>query len=183
MEDSNRNLWFTYLSQSPIDICTHTETNGKNHMTKKWHISGYTFWWSNNESQKIGNGIDISIRTHIAEHVYKSQTWLGRIICTDLTFPHHRRLRIISIYYPATNHKDRKECEKITEQLIKEANNKQWHIIMLGDFNSVPNPQLDKNNITNINKCSPTNELIKNMIHNQMIDTFREIFSTTQKFT
>src|SRR5438876_10493364 len=74
MEDSNTNLWFTYLSQSPIDICTHTETNGKNHMTKKWHIPGYTSWWSNNKSQKIGNGIGISIRKHIAEHVYKSQT-------------------------------------------------------------------------------------------------------------
>jgi exonuclease III len=183
IEATKRNLWFTYLSQSSIDICTHTETNGKNQLTNKWQIPGYTSWWSNNETQKIGSGIGISIKKHIVDYVYKIQTWLGRIISTDLTFAHHRCLRIISIYYPATDQQDKKECDKTINLLIKEANSKQWHIIILGDFNSVPNPHLDKKNITQTNKCQPTSELVKNIMHYQLVDTFHEIFPTTQKFT
>jgi exonuclease III len=165
MEDSKRNLWFTYLAQSSIDICTHTETNGKNQSTSKWQISGFKSWWSNNETQRIGCRIGISIKTHIAEHVYKIQTWLGHIISTDLTFAHHRHLRIISIYYPASNQQDRKECDKTINLLIKEAIDKQWHIIILGDLNSVPNPHLDKSNIMQANKCRPTSELVQNIMN------------------
>ena len=41
IEDAKRDLWFTYLSQSPIDICIYAETNGKDQTTNKWKISGY----------------------------------------------------------------------------------------------------------------------------------------------
>src|SRR5438876_4594491 len=94
MKNTKRNIWFTYLSQSDIDICTHTETNGKNQSTNKWKIPGYISWWKNHEIQKLGNGIGISIKEHIVTHVYKIQTWLGRIICTDLSFSNHTNLRI-----------------------------------------------------------------------------------------
>lgn len=77
IDNSKRNIWFTYLSQFHIDIITHIKPNVKDLLTNKWQISGYSSWWHNDETQKIGSGIGISIKNHIAKHVYKIQTWFG----------------------------------------------------------------------------------------------------------
>src|SRR5436305_79465 len=59
-----------------------------------------------------------------------------------------------------------------------------WHIIIAGDFNAVPNSQLDKQSTTRKHhSCNPTNQCITLLQNNCLIDTYREINPYRQQFT
>jgi hypothetical protein len=98
-----QNLWFTFIAQSNIDIIIYIKTNYNDQEAKHWQISGYNSFWHNLETQQIGNGIEISFKQKIAQHIFKTQFWDSQTLCYDLFFPYKRYLKIISIYFLATD--------------------------------------------------------------------------------
>ena len=184
-DHSKRAIWFTYLEQSPYQIIIHTETNSKSNETHNWKIKNFQSWWHSSEVQFIGSDIGISLHYNIAKHVFKIQQWLGRIITLDLVFPHKRILRIIAIYFPATQTTGKTQITSIINKLISEAQFKQWHTIIARDFNTVTNPQIDKSstNKTTKHHYRPTSQIIQNLIHEQFINTYRQMFPTRQQHT
>jgi len=180
-----RELWFNFLALQSYHIIVHTETNSKTHDTLTWKIPNFKSWWHNCDSQTIGQGIGISLANNLADRVFKTQTWAGRIISLDLSFPHKRFLRIIALYYPASTQTGKYTISNIVKKLITEATQKQWHIITIGDFNAVTNPQIDKSqtNRATLHHTQPTSDIIKFLVHNQHIDTFRELHPYSKKFT
>jgi exonuclease III len=180
-----RETWFTYLASQTYHIIVHTETNSKTHDAFTWKISNFKSWWHNCESQTVGQGIGISITNNLADRVFKVQTWAGRIISLDLSFPHKHYLRIIALYFPASTQTGKHKISNIIKKLITEATQKQWHIITVGDFNAVTNPQVDKSqtNKATLHHSRPTSDIIRNLIHNQHIDTFRELHPYSKQFT
>jgi exonuclease III len=182
---TKRELWFTYLQSSNFQIIIHTETNSKPSETHQWQIPHFKSWWCSDESQNIGQGIGISIRIQLSHRVFKLHTLPGRIIALDLSFPHKKYVRIIAIYFPATSQLGKEKTASYAKQLIDEAINKQWHIIIAGDFNAVSNPQLDKSqtNKTTKHHHRPTSSLLKHLVYQQFTDTFRSLHPYKMEYT
>jgi exonuclease III len=143
-DTTKRELWFAYLQSTNFQIIIHSETNSKSSETDHWQIPHFKSWWCSDELQNTGQGIGISLCTHLSHRVFKTHLLPGRTIALDLSFPHKKYLRIIATYFPVTSQIGKERTSNFTKKLIDEATNKQWHIIVAGDFNAVPNPQLDK---------------------------------------
>jgi hypothetical protein len=94
-------------------------------------------------------------------------------------------VRIIAIYFPATSQLGKEKTASYAKQLIDEAINKQWHIIIAGDFNAVSNPQLDKSqtNKTTKHHHRPTSSLLKHLLYQQFTDTFRSLHPYKMEYT
>jgi hypothetical protein len=101
-----------------------------------------------------------------------------------MAFPQKRFVRIIGIYYPASQSPLCQQLYKKLQQTINEAIRLDWHIIIAGDFNAVPNSQLDKQSTTRKHhSCNPTNQCITLLQNNCLIDTYREINPYRRQFT
>ncbi|HXT83480.1 MAG TPA: hypothetical protein VN704_03980 [Verrucomicrobiae bacterium] len=63
---------------------------------------------------------------------------MGRIISMDLKFKGSTTIRIINIYVQC-NEKDKDKREKLLNELlklIKEADQRKFHLVIMGDFNA-----------------------------------------------
>ena len=69
----------------------------------------------------------------------------------------------------------------VQEQIIQLCNNSNYKLIILSNFNSVPNSQLDRNPPKNTS--IPESQLLKYLISHQFKDIFRLFFPQTQNFT
>ena len=125
------------------------------------------------------------IKKNIAHHISRIQTMEGRGICTDLNFGPNTRIRIIGIYYPASQNPEHTKLTKWITNLIQEANHNNWNIIIMGDFNALSNPSLDRHpKISHKHKSTqPTSELIRNITNFNLIDTYRELNPYQRKFS
>src|SRR4051812_30788782 len=182
-EKTKRELWFQYCYQQNWDIVVSTETNGTTQSSKFWNTPNYKSWWSHGLN-KIGQGICLSLTHNLAQRVFKVQEWEGRTIAVDLSFGRKRYLRIIGLYYPAASGNQRKLTYNRVTQLATEASQKDWHTIILGDFNAVSNPSLDKHDPTKlIHSFTPTSKLITHLINHGFVDTYRETNPYKKEYT
>ncbi|CAG8818171.1 17020_t:CDS:1, partial [Cetraspora pellucida] len=102
----------------------------------------------------------------------------GHIIGLDLHFKHNS-IRILQIYL-STSEKKQLHA-KIQEQIILLCNNSNYQLIILSDFNSVPNPHQDRN--PSKNTSIPESQILKCLISHQFKDIYRFFFPTTLNFT
>ena len=94
--------------------------------------------------------------------MFKSQGDLGRYIYVDLQFRNKYQLRIINCYISSSDSSLRNKTIVEVTKLLNHAKLNNMHVILLGDFNAVPNrrtnpshsdaffEQLDNNNIFNL---------------------------------
>ena len=90
-------------------------------------------------TQQVGFGVGLLIKDHLANHIYKHAGNLGRYIYIDLQFPARFKIRIINIYLSSNNPQLRTQTIKEVSEIIRQALSTNMQIILLGDFNAVPN--------------------------------------------
>jgi exonuclease III len=157
---TKRDLWFQYSHDNNWDIIISTETDGNLTQSNFWKSQFFKTWWTHG-SNKLGQGIGISLSPKLAPRVFKTHSWEGRILVLDLSFPKKRFLRIIGIYYPANPNTPKQKIDSKVKQFITEASKNNWHTILAGDFNAVNNPSLDKiSSLKNFQKQKPSNHLL-----------------------
>jgi exonuclease III len=177
--------WFEFCKSQNWDIIITTETNGTENDSKNWKHKSYKSYWTHSESQTIGHGIGISLTPALAHRIFKITTFPGRVLVTDLAFPHNRKLHIIGIYFPAHNsNHEKRDTTQFIQQKIKEATDKGYHIILAGDLNAISNPSLDKNSPSkSYTSIKPSAPHIDFLIQHGFIDTYREHNFSRQQYT
>ena len=90
---------------------------------------------------------------------------------------HNQRLTLINLYGPNT---DNPNFFKKISTYINDIGNTE--IIICGDYNWI-NPELDYYNYKGINNAKARDEVLKLINEKYLIDSFRENFPTTKKFT
>src|SRR5438876_8111323 len=128
----------------------------------------------------------LMIEKNIARHTGSITELPGRGIYIDLHFKHNQQISIIGIYLPASPGKERNSVTKWAIQHIWQRQQKDAHIIILGDFNSLLNPSKDKHSITNNKhkkKVSPTSQLLKFLQEANYSDTFHTCNPLLRKYT
>src|ERR1043166_8406442 len=97
----------------------------------------YKSWWTGSLTSNKTAGMGIAIKLGLHNHVIKVLSLMGRLILVDLKFKGKLTLRIIVTYIHSNEQdaKDRKKLIDEIERLIKEANNKKYNVILLGDLN------------------------------------------------
>jgi exonuclease III len=182
-QQTKRDLWFQYCHNKNWDIIISTETDDSHQQSTYWKSNHYQSWWSHG-TNNLGQGLGISLKSNLAKHTFKIQEWAGRIISIDLAFPQKRYLRILGVYYPTgINPLKQTVFDKVTK-LITEASNRDWHIIIAGDFNGVPNPSLDKASANHTWKqTNPSNKLSQFLTDHSYIDSYRDLNPFIKQFT
>ena len=131
-------------------------------------------WSSTNSSQA---GVALIINPHLFKHHLKTESFNGYIISSFFNFKPSTTLCITQIYLPH-DPTTKKQVIKYLKNLITQNSTKNIPHIIMGDFNSVPNPILDK-----LHNNSPFH---KNPIYNYLslyTDTFRHLHPHAIKFT
>jgi exonuclease III len=189
--------WVRACMEEDIDIIGLTETKLTQSSCKsvsttinslKFEESETTYksWWSTSEKSK-GSGVGILIKSNLAKHVYKIEYWKGYAMCLDLIFKHGKKMRLIVIYYPS-NPQKRKIRSKLTkwceDRIIKMLDPNFYQIVM-GDFNAVMNPKVDRLSINRARTVNeqPESKLLKLMESSNLIDSYRLCNEDTVGFT
>ena len=85
------------------------------------------------------SGVGIILTKHYARYVQSYKGYEGRAIHIDMYMRGHTKLRVIQLYSHATQINDnRKKIEELHAyvlKIIKEAQQKHFMIILIGDFN------------------------------------------------
>ncbi|CAG8777985.1 18890_t:CDS:2, partial [Acaulospora morrowiae] len=81
--------------------------------------------------------------------------------------------------------KERDQTMRWVEERAQAAKKNKHKIIVLGDFNSIPNPRLDKTTQAKHQSKSnnPTSRILKYLQYNGYIDTFREVHPCQERYT
>src|SRR6185295_14576102 len=167
------------INQHNFDLFGLSET----HLTSKEgkyinkDLQNYNSFWSSYENSHQA-GVGIFIYNRISKYVSKTYNYNGHIIDLDLHFKHNS-ICILQIYLSIAEKKQLRF--EIQEQIIQLCNNSNYQLIILGDFNSVPNPRLDRNPPKNTS--IPESQILKYLISHQFKDIYRLFFPLTQNFT
>lgn len=125
-----------------LDIIGIQETNFKSHNDvlnfNNSTSSQYTSFFNFEDTQSSGTGVGLLINKRLADHIYKHNGKYGRIIFVDFQFRNKFRIRLINCYISSSNKTLRKQTYNDTIKLIAEAKGLNMEIILLGDFNAVP---------------------------------------------
>ncbi len=136
-----------------VDICDVTETGHlKSQKYKFPYHSTYSAFWSSDINRYVGVGLIIYRKWCL----YVQHTFLqnDRFIYVDLFFKGHIKVRIIVVYVHA-NPNARQQRQTLQSQLIeliRISRKAQYHIIIMGDFNT--NIERFYSSITKHNKDS-----------------------------
>jgi exonuclease III len=140
-------------------------------------INNYVSFWSSysNTSQA---GVGILVRKNISKYIARSHNYQGHVIGLDFNFK-NTPTRLIQIYNPTYEKKElRKE---VLDYIISLTQNTKYKIIIMGDFNSVPNPRI--NHLPSKKSSISESQLIKYLISFQFKDIYHLFFSNTYNYT
>jgi exonuclease III len=141
----------------------------------------YKSWWSTSDQSK-GSGVGVMIKSDLAKHVYKIECWKGYAICIDLAFKRGIKMRIMVIYYPATYKKNSirvKLTNWCNDKIIRDLNPNFYQVIM-GDFNAVMNPKVDRTSTskTRVTGDYPESRLLRLLEMTNFIDHTEFVMKT-----
>src|SRR4051812_14928195 len=97
--------------------------------------------WQGSENK--GEGVGLIVRENLAKHIHKVHRVSERIIAIRMAFK-GIKLVIISIYLPSEP-KGKEKSTKILEDFLRNTVKREDNLLILGDFNGVPNPASDRN--------------------------------------
>jgi exonuclease III len=134
-----------YLETHNFDIVGISETKLKESATnfafKEQAI--YKCFWSSNDLEPRGTGVGLLIKKDIAKHIQKVFRFNGRLLSVTLLFKGMSHILIIQVYLPSDKKSSRIYQTQI-RKLIAEETKKNTNIIIMGDFNAVVLPHLDR---------------------------------------
>src|ERR1041384_6941323 len=150
LETKQREFFDEYNSLN-LDIIGITETKLSNTQSKYTMNNNkhYKSWWTGDEEKSKTGGVGIAIKFGLDKHVANIIRIMGRIISMDLKFKGSTTIRIINIYVQC-NEKDRDKREKLFNELlklIKEADQRKFHLVIMGDFNADMERYIAKNKL------------------------------------
>jgi len=191
----NKDNYFNYLAQHAnqhnISILGIQET--KIHAGNETHLlysrtnSHYTGLWNHTETHFHGKGVGFLI--HKSWATYLTTTFSdknGRGIGVRFGFKHGFQLTVINCYFPpktsGTYSSDFQQLHNWVTTQIDKHRRDGAHVLLLGDFNGVVNPAIDRNSTT---KTTSTSELALYpwLSSRCFVDTFRLLHPTTPLFT
>src|SRR6266511_3370534 len=125
-----------------IDIIGIAETNLSSKNTRYIHKSldpNFAYYFSSDTRCK-GSGVGIIVRSSIAKHIFNHFDYKGRVIYIDLQMKNWKKLRIIQVYLHTSNYdiQARLTTHKIIMEHIQQAQNRNYEIMIMGDFNVNP---------------------------------------------
>jgi exodeoxyribonuclease III len=170
-----------WMKEESMDICGLVETNisereGKFCMKK--HEDYKSFWMSANPEKHKGSGVSLICTNEMAKHVGEVKRYNEYLLKVGF-FLKGIAIKVIVMYNPPSNIEISK---KITENIREEIRNKtnKQNIIVIGDFNQIVNPVLDKSTAGS----KKPRALIHNMlIKEKFLDTFRLMNPEAREYT
>ncbi|RHZ79430.1 hypothetical protein Glove_146g4 [Diversispora epigaea] len=153
-----QNKWWDFCMKMQFDIVLLTETRLKEKTTKYTFLENkihakqrnlpyYECYWASGKRETREAGVGFMIRDDLAKHVYKVEQYHDRGISLQLSFWGKITLYLIGIYEYANKMERVKSGKALTSWIgkqISNANQKHHAAIILGDFNGVANPKLDR---------------------------------------
>ena len=134
-----RQQWITYCLQKNFHIISITETKLKESSQISLTNPYYKIYTSNYtpilQQREASLGTAIMVHNTVQPYIHNINAFLGTALCIDFFFPNNKT-RIISVYLPSNNSDLSKRTQTQISLWSTEAKNKNWHIIILGDFNS-----------------------------------------------
>ena len=180
LAQSNKKLSISeILNNNTFEILGLSETHLSTKEGKFFNnqIPNYTSFWSSYSSPHQA-GVGIFIHHNIAKHIARSHNYKGHIIGLDFHFK-NLAIRLLQVYIPT--HEKKQLRKDIQEHIITLSQNSNYKLIIMGDFNSVPNPRLDR--FPSKKSSIPESQLIKYLQSQQYKDIYRFLFPDTQNFT
>ena len=146
-----------------IDIIGITETklNEKQSRITLNNYKKYKSWWTGIPDQNKTGGVGIAVKKGLDLHVANVICKLGRLISIDLFFKGSAKTRIINIYVNC-NEQEKVERDNLLNELnklVNEAENKNYNIIIMGDFNA----DAEKFDLSTSNKIKGKYKIIQNL--------------------
>src|SRR5271163_124124 len=132
-----------YTTNNNYSIFGLSETKIKESSQIYYKTNKYITQWSSNESSKAG--VALIINRNLFKHHFKTTSFKGYIISAFFNFKPKITLCITQIYIPHDT-KNKKETISFLQNLILSNTNSNIPHIIMGDFNSTPNPLLNKLN-------------------------------------
>jgi exonuclease III len=179
----------TIKSQN-IDVMGLAETHTSNKNAQYTEINKklkenneYVCYWNNSDETNIDDrkgGVGIIASKKIHDHVYKVRKFKQYAIGIDVAFV-NIKLNIIQIYMPTKEKiKIRKETEEQITDWINENQKTNIKTILIGDFNGVSNPLIDRIPPGRNNK--PESTLLK-FLEENFIDIYKWYFAQNTIYT
>ena len=127
------------------------------------------------DARGTSGGVGLVLREKWGRHILQTDTYKNRIVSVILGF-RHTRIRVVSVYWPASNSADDKKTKRKWTKWIREVcqrdSEKSIPSMWLGDWNSVIDEDIDAV------KCSDKHDRwgVQVMEANGMVDTFRIVY-------
>ena len=178
MTDIRRIDVFEYIKSKNYDIyClqdTHFTVENEKQIIDQWGNSNSIFSHFKSNARGVAILFSKSLDYKIHRKIIDDS---GNFIIVDMNI-HNQRLTLINLYGPNT---DNPNFFKKISTYVDDIGNTE--IIICGDYNCVINPELDYYNYKGINNAKARDEVLKLINEKYLIDSFRENFPTTKKFT
>ena len=153
------------------------------------HETYILFWECGQNSKKktahLGSGVGIAIKKPWAAHVIRRVTFAGRGISIDMSFRTGFRLRVINCYIPSDKIISKEEIEKLDKWIKSEssdANRLLYSVVVMGDFNGVMNPKIDRKSETR-KSSNPETDLLQWISVQPLYDTYRTVLPVDRSYT
>ena len=164
-----------YIQLKKYSIFGISETKIKESSKKYFSNNNSIIHWSSTNSSQAG--VALIINPTLFKHHLKTESYNGYIISSFFNFKPSTTLCITQIYLPHDPNTKKQVINYLKDFILLNSSKNIPHIIM-GDFNSVPDPLIDK-----LHNNSPTQ---KNHIYNYLTfytDSFRHLHPHSIKFT
>ena len=136
---------YEWLIDNEIDIISLSEMNisSKEAFFITRNMKEYkSFWANSNPEKKKGSGVGILINEHWEKHLGGIDRTNENMIIANFLFK-QLEIVIIMLYMPPNNREEHKKIQRaVIEKYIKRSQRTQ--MIIMGDFNSVVNNELDR---------------------------------------
>jgi exonuclease III len=138
-----------------------------------------SFWTSAEEGKSKGSGVGVLVNRKWAKHIGQVKKHNGYLL--ELHFFFRQMEIVVFIVYIAPNSQQRrKEVQRVIMREIAQRRPNMYFVVM-GDFNHVIDPELDKSNSSNKNyKKLSLHRWLKKQ---DFVDTFRKKFLNKKEFS
>ena len=174
-DDTKFKCLLKYIEIKNYSIFGISETKIKESSKKYLSNNNFKIHWSSTNSSQAG--VALIINPHLFQHHLKTESFNGYIISSFFNFKPSTTLCITQIYLPH-DQTIKKQVINYLKKLITQNSSKNIPHIIMGDFNSVPNPSIDKFHNNTPSQKNPIYNFLTNYT-----DTFRHLHPHAIKFT
>ncbi|CAG8804388.1 8143_t:CDS:1 [Dentiscutata erythropus] len=174
-----------FANNYQLDILGLTETQHsphnqfhilKNNLNQNPNDKEFTYYWTKG-SETHNHGVGIMVEKQLNKHVTSIQTFENHAITLDMVFKRKIKVKIITIYFLPANRPAnlvlRTRLMEWIKTITKKFNSTDTNrIIILGDFNSVKDPTIDRSATSKYRSNKMEGPLLKYLTNKNYIDTF-----------